>query len=51
MGEKKGVVLVLVIRVVLGKGINIFFFLSKLMKKKKNYIRVILSLKYFYNKF
>ena len=26
MGEKKGVVLVLVIRVVLGKGINIFFF-------------------------
>ena len=43
--------LVLVVRVAWGKGMNKFFFLSKLMKKKKNYIRVMLSLKYFYNKF
>ena len=48
--RRKGVVLVLVIRVVWGKGMNKIFLFSKLMKKNI-YIRVMLSLKYYYNKF
>ena len=40
--EKESVVLVLVIRVVWGKGMNKFFFLSKLMKK--NYINVLFKI-------
>ena len=52
MRKKKGVVLV--IRVVWGQGheqIFFFFFLNKIIKKIINYIRLVLFLKYFYNKF